>query len=204
MPVRFVHVWRQRTTALTLTSFAGVDPGIIHPFAVVSGGEALLVSGRGMRAECRLHLADTKARGRKMGRKTPGRGQRGSRRWRKLRRSQRRQEARHRRRIHHAPTRLPRRWSPGRSATGLSGHRDLVGAANIAAQGGGVICGSPRIEHRRVGAPPTRRDRRRICMMPAGPAWPMAAGSPGRRGRPRSLPRQALGPWPRRFRSTRP
>jgi putative transposase len=221
---------------------AGVDPGIIHPFAVVSGGEALLVSGRGMRDECRLHLADTKARGRKMGRKTPGRGQRGSRRWRKLRRSQRRHEARHRRRIHHAhheaakavvswaighrvgtlrvgdPEGICKRdagrrqnlrlrnWrrthligalkdkaelagirvvevdERGTSSTcplcrkrvpkprgrvfscphcGLSGHRDLVGAANIAAQGGGVICGSPRIEHRRVGVPPTRRDRRR-------------------------------------------
>ena len=47
------------------------------------------------------------------------------------------------------------------SFCGFSGHRDLVGAANIAARGGGVICGNPRIEHRRVGAPPTRRDRRR-------------------------------------------
>src|SRR5438067_127049 len=79
---------------------AGVDPGIIHPFAVVSGGEALLVSGRGLRAECHLHLADTKARARHMGRKAPRKGQRGSRRWRKLRRAQRRAEARHRRRIH--------------------------------------------------------------------------------------------------------
>jgi hypothetical protein len=56
---------------------AGVDPGIIHPFALVAGAEALLVSGRGMRAECHLHLADTKVRGRKMGRKAPSRGQRG-------------------------------------------------------------------------------------------------------------------------------
>src|SRR5207302_9793619 len=59
---------------------AGVDPGIIHPFCVVQGAEALLVSGRALRAECHLHLADTKARGRKMGRKAPSRGQRGSRR----------------------------------------------------------------------------------------------------------------------------
>jgi transposase len=78
---------------------AGVDPGIIHPFAVVEGGDALLVSGRGLRAECHLHLSDTKARARRMGRKAPSRGQRGSRRWRKLRRTQRRREARHRRRI---------------------------------------------------------------------------------------------------------
>jgi IS605 OrfB family transposase len=221
---------------------AGVDPGIIHPFAVVSGGEALLVSGRGMRAECHLHLADTKARGRKMGRKAPSRGQRGSRRWRKLRRAQRRQEARHCRRIHQAHHEAAkavvawaighrvgtlrvgdpegickkdagrrqnlrlRNWrrthligalkdkaelagivvvevdERGTSSTcplcrkrvptprgrvfscpfcGFSGHRDLVGAANIAAPGGGGICGNPRIEHRRVGALPTRRDRRR-------------------------------------------
>jgi IS605 OrfB family transposase len=221
---------------------AGVDPGIIHPFAVVSGDEALLVSGRGLRAECHLHLADTKARAGKMGRKTPSRGQRGSRRWRKLRGSQRRQEARHKRRIHqghHEAAKAVVAWAidhkvgtlrvgdpegickrdagrrqnlrlrnwrrthligalkdkaemagivvvevdeRGTSSTcplcrkrvpkprgrcfscphcGFSGHRDLVGAANIAAHGGGVICGNPRIEHRRVGAPPTRRDRRR-------------------------------------------
>src|SRR5207302_7572692 len=95
---------------------AGVDPGIIHPFAVVSGGEALLVSGRGMQAECHLHLADTKARGRKMGRKAPSRGQRGSRRWRKLRRAQRQAEARHRRRIrqaHHEAAKAGVGWASG-------------------------------------------------------------------------------------------
>ena len=222
---------------------AGVDPGIIHPFAGVSCEEALLVSGRGLRAECHLHLADAKARARKMGRKAPSRGQRGSRRWRKLRRTQARQEARHRRRIRqgqHEAARAVLSWAiehgvgtlrvgdpegicnrdagrvqnlrvrnwrrthliaalrdkaelagievvevdeRGTSSTcplcrsrvpkpggrafacshcGFRGHRDLVGAANIAAGGGGVICGTnPRIEHRRVGAPPTRRDRRR-------------------------------------------
>ena len=177
-----------------------------------------------------------------MGRKAPSRGQRGSRRWRKLRRTQRRAEARHRRRIrqgHHEAARAVVAWAidhrvgklcvgdpegicrrdagrrqnlrlrnwgrthligalkdkaqmagielvevdeRGTSSTclmcrrrvpkprgrvfrctscGFSGHRDLVGAANIAARGGGVICGSPRIEHRRAGAVPTRRDRRR-------------------------------------------
>jgi len=40
------------------------------------------------------------------------------------------------------------------SFCGFAGHRDVVGAANIAAGGGGVICGNPRIEHRRVGASP--------------------------------------------------
>src|SRR5438105_7420721 len=114
---------------------AGVDPGIIHPFAVVSGGEALLVSGRGLRAECHLHLADTKARGRKMGRKAPSRGQRGSRRWRKRRRSQRRQEARHGRRIrqaHHEAAKAVVAWAIGHKVGTL-----------------------------RVGDPPARRDRRR-------------------------------------------
>ncbi len=177
-----------------------------------------------------------------MGRKAPGRGQQGSKRWRKLRRTQRRQEARHRRRIrqgHHEAAKAVVAWAvdhgvgtlrvgdpegicrrdAGRrqnlrlrnwarthltgalrdkaqmagvrvvevdergtsstcllcrrrvpkprgrvfrcSSCGFSGHRDLVGAANIAASGGGVICGSPRIEHRRVGDVPARRDRRR-------------------------------------------
>jgi transposase len=36
---------------------AGVDLGIIHPYAVAGpGGERLLVSGRAIRAECRQHL----------------------------------------------------------------------------------------------------------------------------------------------------
>jgi len=78
----------------------GVDLGIIHPYALAAGDEALLVSGRALRAEERVHLADTKARARRMSPKAPRRGQRGSRRWRKLRVAQRRAEARHRRRIH--------------------------------------------------------------------------------------------------------
>ncbi|WP_406046536.1 hypothetical protein OG799_15010 [Micromonospora sp. NBC_00898] len=41
---------------------AGVDLGIIHPYAVAGpDGERLLVSGRAIRAEHRMHLADTKA-----------------------------------------------------------------------------------------------------------------------------------------------
>jgi transposase len=71
---------------------AGVDLGIIHPYAVASGDAALLVSGRQIRAEERLHLADTKARAKHMSPKAPRRGQRGSRRWRKLRATQRRAE----------------------------------------------------------------------------------------------------------------
>jgi len=81
---------------------AGVDLGIIHPYAVVAGDEALLVSGRALRAEERLHLADTKARARRTSPKAPRRGQRGSRRWRRLRAAQRRAEARHRRSVRQA------------------------------------------------------------------------------------------------------
>ena len=50
---------------------AGVDLGIIHPIAARSAEQALLVSGRALRAEDRLHLADTKARQRKMAPKQP-------------------------------------------------------------------------------------------------------------------------------------
>ncbi|WP_146228068.1 hypothetical protein [Micromonospora sp. S4605] len=53
---------------------AGVDLGIIHPFAVAGpDGEGLLVSGRAIRAEHRMHLADTKARRRAVARRAPGR-----------------------------------------------------------------------------------------------------------------------------------
>ena len=87
---------------LDMHRVAGVDPGIIHPYAVVCPEEALLVSGRALRAEERLHLADTKARATRMGHKAPRRGQRGSRRWKKLRAAQRSAESRHRRRVRQA------------------------------------------------------------------------------------------------------
>jgi putative transposase len=93
---------------------AGVDLGIIHPYAVVAGDQALLVSGRAIRADERLHLADTKARARHIGRKAPRRGQRGSRRWRKLSAAQRRAEARHRRRVrqaHHEAAKAVIAWA---------------------------------------------------------------------------------------------
>lgn len=93
---------------------AGVDLGIIHPFAVASGSSALLVSGRQVRTEERLHLADTKARQKRMSRKQPRKGARGSRRWRKLRDAQRRAEARHRRRARPI-TKVPRRSWNGHS-----------------------------------------------------------------------------------------
>jgi len=225
---------------------AGVDLGIIHPFAVAGGKEALLVSGRAIRAEERLHLADTKARQKRLAPKTPRRGQRGSRRWRKLRAAQRRAEAKHRRRVHQmqhqaAKTLVERArgvgvatlvvgdlrgitgqragrvqnrrvgtaWrrthllgalgdkaevagitlvlvdERGTSSTcpqchqhtpkpkgrqfscphcGHTEHRDIVGARNIAARGGGSATAPAVVTHRRAGSPPARRDRRRHLM----------------------------------------
>jgi IS605 OrfB family transposase len=82
---------------------AGVDLGVIHPYAVASpNGHALLVSGRAIRAEYRQHLADTKARRRATAARAPKPGQRGSRRWRKTRRRARIVEGRHRRRVRQA------------------------------------------------------------------------------------------------------
>jgi IS605 OrfB family transposase len=82
---------------------AGIDPGVIHPFAVAGpDGEALVVSGRAIRAETHLHLKDTKHRRRVMARRAPKPGQAGSRRWRKYRARQRKVEARHRRRVRQA------------------------------------------------------------------------------------------------------
>ncbi len=91
---------------------AGVDLGIIHPYAAagLDDGTALLVSGRALRAEHRLHLADTKGRRRATAARAPKPGQRGSRRWRKTRRRARLAETRHRRRtrqaLHEATTTL--------------------------------------------------------------------------------------------------
>jgi putative transposase len=82
---------------------AGVDLGIIHPYAVAGpDGQALLVSGRAIRAEHRMHLADGKSRRKAVARRAPKPGQRGSRRWRHYRRRQRLAEARHRRRVRQA------------------------------------------------------------------------------------------------------
>jgi putative transposase len=82
---------------------AGVDLGIIHPYAVAGpGGDGLLVSGRAVRAEHRMHLADTKARRKAVARRAPKPGQKGSRRWRRYRRRHRLAETRHRRRVRQA------------------------------------------------------------------------------------------------------
>jgi len=98
---------------------AGVDLGIIHPYAVAGpDGEGLLVSGRAVRAEHRMHLADSKARRRAVARRVPKPGQKGSRRWRHYRRRQRLAEARHRRRVRQAQHEAPKRSSLGPSTGG--------------------------------------------------------------------------------------
>jgi hypothetical protein len=54
---------------------AGVDLGIIHPYAVAGpAGQQLLVSGRAIRAECRQHLRDRKGRTRAAARRAPAPG----------------------------------------------------------------------------------------------------------------------------------
>jgi len=244
---------------------AGVDLGIIHPFAVAVGEEALVVSGRALRAEERLHLDDAKARAKKMGRRAPTRGQHGSRRWRQLRMAQRRAEARHRARVRQGQHRAAkevvawalhrgvgtlavghpvgicaegagrhhnlrlRQWrrthllraltdkaalvgmavvlldERGTSSTcpdchrrvpsvrgrnftcphcGQQGHRDVVGARNIAGRAGGTTTAPAVVTHRRAGTPPARRDRRRQLydLRRSGPA----PGRPGRRPGSRS------------------
>jgi hypothetical protein len=50
---------------------AGVDLGIIHPYAVVTQDAGLLVSGRALRAESYLHLKDQQARRAKAARRAP-------------------------------------------------------------------------------------------------------------------------------------
>jgi transposase len=179
---------------------AGVDLGIIHPYAVVTKEAAMLVSGRAIRAENWLHLHDRQARQVAVSRRAPKPGRRGSRRWRRYRLKERRFEARHRRRVrqaHHEAAReviasaverrvgvlvvgdlrgitgkdVCRRRVPKPSTRqfrcphcNYQAHRDLVGAANIAAKasGGGSSAALPaHIEHRRVGTVPARRDRRR-------------------------------------------
>jgi IS605 OrfB family transposase len=224
---------------------AGVDLGIIHPYAVISGEKGLLISGRAIRAENYLHLKDQQARHAKAARRAPKRGQHGSRRWRRHRARLRRIEARHRRRVHQAQHQAAkqviafamqqrigtllvgdpkgitqedagrvqnwrlRQWRRTHLVQALRdkaervgivvrlvderatsstcpacqqrvakprdrrfqcprcrfrGHRDLVGAANIAAKAGGgpTSTGMPvLVEHRRAGIVPARRDRRR-------------------------------------------
>jgi hypothetical protein len=81
---------------------AGVDLGVIHPYAVVVEQAALLISGRAIRAENYLHLRDHQAREVRAARRRPKPGQQGSRRWRRHRARRRQAEAKHRRRVHQA------------------------------------------------------------------------------------------------------
>src|SRR6266550_6185291 len=79
----------------------------------MAGEEGLLVSGRAIRAEERLHLEDTKRRAQKAAPKAPSKGQKGSRRWRRHRAARKRAEARHRRRVrqaHHEAARSVLSW----------------------------------------------------------------------------------------------
>ncbi len=115
---------------------AGVDLGIIHPYAVAGpDGQALLVSGRAIRAEHHLHLKDTKARHRAVARRAPKPGQRGSRRWRHHRHRQRIMEARHRRRVRqaqHEAARTVTGWAVARRI-GTLAVGDPRGVLNLAA-----------------------------------------------------------------------
>lgn len=77
------RVWLDVTAEIPITVYppgahpdpgrvAGVDLGVIHPYAVAGpDGDGLLVSGRAIRAEHRMHLADTKARQRATARRAP-------------------------------------------------------------------------------------------------------------------------------------
>ena len=82
---------------------AGVDLGVIHPFAVAGpDGLGLVVSGRAIRAETRLHLSDSKQRAKATARHAPSPGRARSRRWNKTLARQREREAAHRRRVRQA------------------------------------------------------------------------------------------------------
>jgi transposase len=107
---------------------AGVDLGIIHPFALAGPDQGLLVSGRAIRAEHRLHLADQKARARALSKRAPTKGQAGSRRWRKSRARTRKLEEAHRRRVTQATH---------------EGARAVVDVA-VAAGIGTLVVGDPR------------------------------------------------------------
>jgi transposase len=160
---------------------AGIDLGIIHPFAVAGpDGQALLVSGRAIRAEHRLHLADTKARHRAVAAHAPSRGERGSRRWRKTRRRARLVEGRHRRRVRqalHEATKAVIGWAL-QARVGTLTVGDPRGSSTNR-PGGGTTCGSG---NGRSAAPCTS------C--PTRPPWPASGctwstnGAPPRPARP--------------------
>jgi IS605 OrfB family transposase len=103
-------LWLDVTAAVPVTDHpvdpgrvAGVDIGLIHPYAVAGpDGQGLVVSGRAIRAEARVHLEDSKRRNQHAAAKAPKPGHKASRRWRQHRARQRRAETRHRRRVRQA------------------------------------------------------------------------------------------------------
>jgi hypothetical protein len=96
---------------------AGVDLGIIHPYAVVTEDAGLLVSGRAVRAVNYLHLQDQQARQVRAAGRAPKPGQRGSRRWRRYRRAKRRARPATAAGSTKPTTRPPARSSPSRLPT---------------------------------------------------------------------------------------
>ena len=107
---------------------AGVDLGIIHPYAVVTQHAGLLVSGRAIRVESWLHLHDRLARQAAVSRRAPKRGQHGSRRWRRYRVRERRQAARHHRRVRQAHHEAAKATACGRA-------RQLLHVCGMSASG---------------------------------------------------------------------
>jgi IS605 OrfB family transposase len=91
--------WATRRCAVNSRARALANRAPKRGHAVASEEVALVVSGRAIRAEHRLHLAEKKARSRALATRAPKRGQAGSRRWRKYRAKTRRLEGRHRRRV---------------------------------------------------------------------------------------------------------
>ena len=123
---------------------AGVDLGVIHPYAAAGpDGEMLLVSGRAIRAERYQHLRDVKARNRAAASRAPkpeaipqhGSRRRGSRRWRAHLDRQRAVQARHVRRMrqsrHKAATEVIR-WALG-ERIGVLAVGDPRGVLDVAA-----------------------------------------------------------------------
>jgi putative transposase len=123
---------------------AGVDLGVIHPYAAAgSNGEMLLVSGRAIRAECYQHLRDVKARNRAAARRAPrpeaivqhGSRRRGSRRWRAHLDRQRAAQARHVRRVRQSQDEAAReviRWAVS-NRIGVLAVGDPRGVLDVAA-----------------------------------------------------------------------
>jgi hypothetical protein len=102
---------------------AGVDLGVIHPYAVAGpGGQQLLVSGRAIRVEHRQHLRDVRARRRAAAGRAPARGQRSSRGWRQHRHGVTRGAV-----PHHGPPKVtwpaPARPAPARHGKSLAPRR---------------------------------------------------------------------------------